>query len=81
MWDNPRLLNAAANALCGLAAVLLLLAATQVLLRSPLLALREVTVLGAPTRTDRDEIRRATQAAVSGANFLAVDLDAVRGAL
>lgn len=81
MWDNPRLLNAAANLLVALAVALLLVAGVQLLLRSPLLELREVTILGAPARTDREQIRRATQQAVSGANFLAVDLDGLRGAL
>lgn len=81
MWDNPRLLNAAANLLVALAVALLLVAGVQLLLRSPLLELREVTILGAPAHTDREQIRRATQQAVSGANFLAVDLDGLRGAL
>jgi cell division protein FtsQ len=81
VWDNPRLLNTAANFLVGVALALLLVAGAQVLLRSPWLELREVTVLGAPTHVDREQIRRATQAALTGANFLAVDIDAVRGAL
>lgn len=81
MWDNPRLLNTAANFLIGLALALVLIAGVQVLLRSPWLELREVTVLGAPAHTDREQIRRTTQAALTGANFLALDIDAVRGAL
>jgi cell division protein FtsQ len=43
--------------------------------------LREVTVLGAPTHVDREQIQRATQTALTGANFLALDIDAVRSAL
>ena len=81
MWDNPRLLNAAANLLIGVALALLAMAGVQLLLRSPWFELREVTVFGAPTHTGGEQIRRATQAALSGANFLAVDIDAVRGAL
>ena len=81
MWDNPRLLNAAANVLIGVALALLATAGVQLLLRSPWFELREVTVLGAPTHTGGEQIRRATQAALSGVNFLAVDIDAVRGAL
>ena len=81
MWDNPRLLNAAANLLVALAVALLLVAGVQVLMRSPLLELREVTIVGTPVHTDREQIRRATQQAVSGANFLAVDLDRLRSAL
>ncbi len=81
MWDNPRLLNAAANLLIGIAIALLAAAGVQLLLRSAWFELREVTVLGAPTHTGGEQIRRATQAALSGANFLAVDIDALRGAL
>jgi cell division protein FtsQ len=81
VWDNPRLLNAAANVLVGLAVALLAVAGVRVLMRSPLLELREVTILVTPVHTDREQIRRAAQQAVSGANFLAVDLDALRGAL
>jgi cell division protein FtsQ len=81
VWDNPRLLNAAASLLSGLAVALLLAAGVHLLMRSPLFELREVTVIGKPAHTDREQIRRATQQAVAGANFLAVDLDALRGAL
>jgi cell division protein FtsQ len=81
VWDNPRLLNTAANLLVGLALALLLVAGARMLLRSPWLELREVTVLGAPTHVDREQIQRATQTALTGANFLALDIDAVRSAL
>jgi len=81
VWDNPRLLNAVASVLTGIALALLLMAGAQTLLRSPWFQLREVTVLGAPSRTDREQIERALQSAVDGANFLAIDIDAVRGAL
>ena len=80
MWDNPRLLHAAANALGGLAAALLVFAAAYALSRSSLLPLREITVLGTLAQTSRSEIAHATQAAASG-NFLAADLGAVRAAL
>ena len=36
MWDNPRLLNTAANLLIGLALLLFAYAGLQLLLRSPL---------------------------------------------
>ena len=35
MWDNPRLLNAVAGVLTGIALLLLAFAAAQLLLRSP----------------------------------------------
>ena len=81
MWDNPRLLNAAASLLTGLALAMLLAAGVHLLLRSPWFQLREVTVLGAPVHTGREQIQRALQPAVGGANFLAIDIDSVRGAL
>lgn len=80
MWDNPRLLNAAANVLAGLAAAMLLFAAAHALLRSSLFPLREITVLATLEHTTAGEIGRATRAAALG-NFLAADLDAVRAAL
>ncbi len=80
MWDNPRLLHAAANVLAGLAVALFLLAAAQWLSRSALFPLREVTVLGALQETSGREIGRALEPAVAG-NFLAADLDSVRAAL
>ena len=81
MWDNPRLLNGTASVLTGLALAMLLAAGVHVLLRSPWFQLREVTVLGAPAHTDRDQIQRALQNAVGGANFLAIDIDGARSAL
>ena len=80
MWDNPRLLNAAADLLAGLAAAMLLFAAAHALSRSSLFPLREITVLGSLEHTSASEIGRATRESVVG-NFLAVDLDAVRAAL
>ena len=80
MWDNPRLLHAAANTLSGLAVALLVFAGAHALSRSSLLPLREITVLGTLAHTSRDEIARATQAAAGG-NLLAADLGAIRAAL
>ena len=80
MLDNPRLLNAAADLLAGLAAAMLLFAAAHALSRSSLFPLREITVLGSLEHTSTSEIGRATRESVAG-NFLAVDLDAVRAAL
>ena len=44
MWDNPRLLNLAANSLIALALVLLAFAGTRMVLTSPWFPLRELTV-------------------------------------
>jgi cell division protein FtsQ len=80
MWDNPRLLNAFAGALTALALMVFAVATTQLLLRSTLFPLRELTVRGALAHTSHAEIERAAQQRVVG-NFFAVDLAQVRAAL
>lgn len=80
MWDNPRLLNAAAGALLALAVLLLLSAALQLLLRSTLFPVREITVLGGLRQTGREQIERVAYGGVAG-NFFAADLAALRVAL
>lgn len=80
MWDNPRLLNSAAGVLVALAALLLVYAGLQLLLRSALFPVREITVLGSFQHTGREPIERAARSGVSG-NFFAADLGALRVAL
>jgi cell division protein FtsQ len=80
MWDNPRLLNAAAGALTALALMVFAVAAMQLLLRSALFPLREMTVRGTLAHTARVEIEQAAYGRVGG-NFFAVDLAQVRAAL
>lgn len=80
VWDNPRLLNAAAGVLLAMAAVLVLYAALQLLLRSALFPVREITLLGSLQHTGREPIERAARDGVSG-NFFAADLGALRVAL
>lgn len=79
MWDNPRLLNRAANGLIGLAALLFAYTALQLLLSSPLLPLKEIVVRGEPKRASHEEIRNALDGI--GGNFFAADLAEVRGRL
>jgi cell division protein FtsQ len=79
MWDNPRLLNLAANALIGLASLIFAYCALQLLLRSPLFPLREIVVRGELTHVNREEIAGALEGI--GGNFFAADLAAVRGRL
>jgi cell division protein FtsQ len=79
MWDNPRLLNLAADALFGLAALLLAYGGLQLLLRSPLFPLQEIVVRGELRHADREEIAGALEGV--GGNFFAADLAAVRGRL
>jgi cell division protein FtsQ len=80
MWDNPRLLNAAAGALTALALMAFAVASMQLLLRSELFPLREMTVRGTLAHTSRAEIEQAAHGRVGG-NFFAVDLAQVRAAL
>ena len=79
MWDNPRLLNLAANLLAGLAAVLLAYAGLQLLLRSPLFPLKEIVVRGELKNAAAAEIESAVEGI--GGNFFAVDLAAARARL
>jgi len=79
MWDNPRLLNMAANALVGLAALIFVYAGLQLLLRSPLFPLREVVVRGELNNASREEIANALDGV--GGNFFSADLAVVRGRL
>jgi cell division protein FtsQ len=79
MWDNPRLLNLAANALSALAALIFAYGGLQLLLRSPLFPLREIVVLGELKHANRAEIAGALDGI--GGNFFAADLAAVRGRL
>ncbi len=76
MWDNPRLLNTAANLLIGLAALLFAYAGLQLLLRSPLFPLQEIVVRGEIRNADAREIESAVEGV--GGNFFAADLAAVR---
>jgi len=79
MWDNPRLLNATANALSALAALIFAYGGLQLLLRSPLFPLQEVVVRGELKNANREEIGNALDGI--GGNFFAVDLATVRARL
>ena len=79
MWDNPRLLNATANALIGVAALIFAYCGLQLLLRSPLFPLQEIVVRSELKHADREEIAGALEGI--GGNFFAADLAAVRGRL
>ena len=57
MWHNPRLLNLAANALIGAAALLFAFAGLQLLLRSPLFPLKEIVVRGELKNAAAAELR------------------------
>ena len=80
MWDNPRFLNALASTLVAVAIAILAFAGVQLLLRSPLFPLREVTVFGDLSHTARADVENATRGRIAG-NFFAADLAAIRGGL
>jgi len=75
MWDRPNVLNAAANALFGLAALLALYLAWVLAARLPVFVLSEVRVSGELARVTREQIEGVVQRELKG-NFLTVDLAA-----
>jgi cell division protein FtsQ len=80
MWDNPRLLNIAAGALVGVAALIFLSVAVAMLLRSELFPVREMQITTPMKKTTRAEIELAMRGRIAG-NFFAVSADEVRAAL
>src|SRR4051812_10108807 len=80
MWDNPRLLNMAANGLIAVAVVMLGFAATHLLLTSSMFPLREMSIGGDLSHTGKADVEAATRGRVIG-NFFAVDLTEVRAGL
>ena len=80
MWDNPRLLNAAAGFLAGIAALVFAIVLAQLLLRSALFPIRELEITNPLKQTTRQEIEAATSGRIAG-NFFAVDLAEVRAGL
>ena len=79
MWDNPRLLNLAANLLFALAALLFAFAGLQLLLHSPLFPLKEIVVRDALKNASASELENAVDGV--GGNFFAADLAAIRARL
>jgi cell division protein FtsQ len=80
MWDNPRLLNAAAGFLVGIALLAFGVAGMQLLLRSPLFPVRTVEIVTPVAHVTREQIEDALEGRIAG-NFFAVDLDAVRAGM
>lgn len=80
MWDNPRLLNLAAGALCGVALMVLAVAGVVIVMRSPLFPVSTVELTHPLRNTTRHEIQAAAHAHISG-NFFAVSPSQVRAAL
>ena len=80
MWDNPRLLNAAAGFLVGLALFAFAAAGLRVALRSPLFPVRSVEVLTPLRHAPREAIERAVQRQLDG-NFFGARIGELRRAL
>lgn len=80
MWDNPRVLNLAAGALVGIAALVFSLAGITVLLRSEFFPVREVQLTRAPQKTSREQIVAAIDGRVGG-NIFSASLDDLRASL
>ena len=80
MWDNPRLLNAAAGFLVGLSLLAFGLAGVKLALRSPLFAVRTVEVVTPLTQAPREAVERAVRQELDG-NFFGAHIDELRHAL
>ncbi|MGH6693261.1 MAG: cell division protein FtsQ/DivIB, partial [Gammaproteobacteria bacterium] len=79
VWGAPPVVNAAANALFGLAAVLAVYLLWSLATRLPMFELSEVRVSSGLTRVTREEIEDVVQRELRG-NFLTVDLAAATAA-
>lgn len=77
MWDEPRVLNAAANALFAIALALVLYAASALIANSPAFPLRAIRIQGELAHVSRSQIVDALQGRVRG-TFFTVDVDALR---
>lgn len=80
MWDNPRLLNMAANGLIAVALIIFGFVGFQFVLNSSLFPLREITVGGDLAHTGRADLELAARGRVAG-NFFGADLAAIRAGL
>jgi cell division protein FtsQ len=79
MWDKPGYLNAAANALFAIAALMVLAAVAIQAARLPAFALREVRISGELQHVTREQVENVVRRELRG-NFITVDLAATRDA-
>ena len=80
MWDNPRLLNAAAGFLVGLSLLMFAVAGVTLALRSALFPVRTVEILTPLKQAPREAVERAVRGRIGG-NFFGARLDEVRRAV
>jgi cell division protein FtsQ len=79
MWDKPAFLNAAANVLFAIAALMVLAAIAMQAARLPAFALREVLIGGELRHVTREQVEGVVRRELRG-NFITVDLAATRAA-
>lgn len=79
MWDKPALMNAVANTLFAIAALLALAAAAVQVARLPEFALREVRIGGELKHVTREQVEDVVRREVRG-GFFTVNLAAARAA-
>ena len=79
LWDQPHILNLAADLLMLLSAVLLGYAAVVSVLRLPFYPMKQLVVTSAPEQVSAAQIEYAAQTSLEG-NFFTVNLDNVRSA-
>ena len=79
MWDRPALMNAVANTLFAIAALLVLAAVAIQVARLPAFSLREVSIGGELKHVTRDQIEDVVGRELKG-NFFTINLAATRAA-
>ena len=77
MWNSPRLLNVASNALFTLAFALVAYGGTRLLVHSSVFLLSTIRVQGELRHVTRDDVVNALQGRVSG-TFFSVELETIR---
>lgn len=80
MWDNPRLLNAAAGFLVGLSLLAFAFVGVTLALRSPLFPVRTVELITPLKQVPREAVERAVRQQLGG-NFFGARIGDVRRAL
>lgn len=77
IWNRPDLMNRVANLLWGLGLLLILVSAVLMLIRLPLIPVREVVLEKPLERVQLEDLRAGIAPAIGG-NFFTVDLKAIR---
>jgi len=77
IWNRPDLMNRLANLLWGLGLLLILVTVVLMVIRLPLIPVREVILMKPLERVQIEDIRAGISPAIGG-NFFTVDLKAIR---